>query len=172
MAKNRNTHLCGISCRNFFTVRVTDHWNNLPSLPLWRYSRPFWTLSCLTYCGKPNYSRGVSLNDLQRSLPSPTILWTASPSQEASCIGVSKIKSLWNCEAVAAQHVCVAVPWLRERHRWPQPGLSGLPVPRALLWQQPDRWAAGRTGSCQGEEPELLWQSPLEAKGVSLTWPT
>lgn len=82
------------------------------------------------------------------------------------------MKPLGNREAVAAQHDSVALPWLTERHGWPQPGLNGLPVPCALLRQQPDRRAAGRTGLCQGGEPEPLWQSPLEAKGVLLTWPT
>ena len=41
--------------KNFFTLRVTEHWNRLPreglwSLFLWRYSRPAWTRSSTAYC--------------------------------------------------------------------------------------------------------------------------
>jgi len=40
--------------KNFFTVRVTEHWHRLPKgaakSPLWRYSKPTWILSCPIYC--------------------------------------------------------------------------------------------------------------------------
>jgi len=40
--------------KNFFPLRVTEHWNRLPwvlwSLLLWRYSRPAWTRSCAACC--------------------------------------------------------------------------------------------------------------------------
>ena len=45
------------------------------SLLLWRYSRPAWTRSCAAYCRWPCFSRGVGLDDPQRSLPTPIILW-------------------------------------------------------------------------------------------------
>ena len=45
------------------------------SLLLWRYSRPAWTRSCATYCMWPCFGRGVGLDDPQRSLPTPNILW-------------------------------------------------------------------------------------------------
>ena len=45
------------------------------SLLLWRYSRPAWTRSCAAYCRWPCFGRGVGLDDPQRSLPAPTILW-------------------------------------------------------------------------------------------------
>ena len=45
------------------------------SLLLWRYSRPTWTRSCAAYCRWPCLGRGVGLDDPQRSLPTPTILW-------------------------------------------------------------------------------------------------
>ena len=45
------------------------------SLLLWRYSRPAWTRSCSAYCRWPCFGTGVGLDDPQRSLPSPTILW-------------------------------------------------------------------------------------------------
>jgi len=39
--------------KNFFPLRVTEHWNRLPrgavECPLWRHSRPAWTRSCATY---------------------------------------------------------------------------------------------------------------------------
>ena len=44
-------------------------------LLLWRYSRPAWTRSCAAYCRWPCFSRRVGLDDPQRSLPTPTILW-------------------------------------------------------------------------------------------------
>jgi len=46
-------------------------WNLL----LWRYSRPSWTRSCAACCRWPWFGRGVGLDDPQRSLPTPTILW-------------------------------------------------------------------------------------------------
>ena len=40
------------------------------------YARiPAWTRSCAAYCRWPCFSRGVGLDDPQRSLPTPTILW-------------------------------------------------------------------------------------------------
>ena len=45
------------------------------SLLLWRYSRPAWTGSCVACCRWPCFGRGVGLDDPQRSLPTPTILW-------------------------------------------------------------------------------------------------
>ena len=47
----------------------------LCSLLLWRYSRPTWTRSCASCCRWPCFSRRVGLDDPQRSLPIPTILW-------------------------------------------------------------------------------------------------
>ena len=45
------------------------------SLLLWRYSRPAWTRSSTAYCRWPCLGRRVGLDDPQRSLPTPTILW-------------------------------------------------------------------------------------------------
>ena len=45
------------------------------SLLLWRYSRPAWTRPCAACCRWPCFGRGVGLDDPQRSLPTPTILW-------------------------------------------------------------------------------------------------
>ena len=48
-------------------------WNLL----LWRNSRPAWTRSCAVCCRWPCFGRagGVGLDDPQRSLPTPIILW-------------------------------------------------------------------------------------------------
>ena len=45
------------------------------SLLLWRYSRPSWTRCCAACCRWPCLGRRVGLDDPQRSLPTPTILW-------------------------------------------------------------------------------------------------
>ena len=45
------------------------------SLLLWRYSKPTWTWSRAACCRWPCFGRGVELDDPQRSLPTPTILW-------------------------------------------------------------------------------------------------
>ena len=45
------------------------------SLILWRYSRPAWTRSCAACSRWPCFSRRVGLDDPQRSLPTPNILW-------------------------------------------------------------------------------------------------
>ena len=45
------------------------------SLLLWRYSNPAWMRSCAACSGWTCFGRGVGLDDLQRSLPTPTILW-------------------------------------------------------------------------------------------------
>jgi len=34
--------------KNFYTVRVMEHWNRI--LVLWRYARPAWTRSCAACC--------------------------------------------------------------------------------------------------------------------------
>jgi len=64
--------------KNFFPVRVTEHWNRLPrevvespSLEIYKthpnaFMHNLLKGSCL--------SRGVGLDDLQRSLPTPMIL--------------------------------------------------------------------------------------------------
>ena len=44
-------------------------------LLLWRYSRPAWTRSCAACCRRPCFGRRVGLEDPQRSLPTPNILW-------------------------------------------------------------------------------------------------
>jgi len=65
--------------------RTSSHWGwqstgtgcpgRLWSLLLWRYSRPSWTRSCEPCCRWPCFGRRVGLDDPQRSLPTPAILW-------------------------------------------------------------------------------------------------
>ena len=45
------------------------------SLPLWKYSKPSWMRSCAACCRWPCFGRGGGLDDPQRSLPTPNILW-------------------------------------------------------------------------------------------------
>ena len=48
---------------------------SLWSLLLWRYSKPAWTSSCATFSRPPWFGRGIGLDNSERSLPAPTILW-------------------------------------------------------------------------------------------------
>ena len=49
--------------KNFFPLRMTEHWNRQPRevvveyLLLWRYSRPTWTRSCSACCRWPFFGR-------------------------------------------------------------------------------------------------------------------
>ena len=45
-------------------------------LLFWRHSKSTWMKSCAVCSRWPCFSRGVGLDDLQRSLPTPTILWS------------------------------------------------------------------------------------------------
>jgi len=51
------------------------YWNNTNLDLLWRYSRPVWTRSYAACYRWPCFGREVGLDDPQRSLPTPTILW-------------------------------------------------------------------------------------------------
>lgn len=44
---------------------------------VWRYSKPMWTPTCSTCRGELLW-QGIGPDDLQRSLPTPTVLWTWS----------------------------------------------------------------------------------------------
>ena len=46
------------------------------SLLLWRYSKPTCMWSCAVCCRWPCFGRGAGLDDSQRSLPTPNILWS------------------------------------------------------------------------------------------------
>ena len=50
------------------------------SLLLWRYSKPTWTLSCVTCFREPALVVGLDLDDHKRSLPSP--IWFCDQDHE------------------------------------------------------------------------------------------
>ena len=70
-------------CEGKITRRDVSIYSNFPSgcpgrlwiLLLWRHSRPAWARSCAACCRWPCFSRGVGLDDPQRSLPTTNILW-------------------------------------------------------------------------------------------------
>jgi len=45
------------------------------SLLLWKYSRPIWTPTCVTWYRVPALAGGLEIDDLLKSLPTPAILW-------------------------------------------------------------------------------------------------
>ena len=57
------------------------------SVLLWRYSRPAWTRSCAACCRWPCFGRRVGLDDPQRSLPTPTILWSPATNLISTATG-------------------------------------------------------------------------------------
>ena len=61
--------------KNFFTLRVTEHWNKLPREAMkfcaWRSSEATWTLAWALCSGFPCLARGF---DIQGFLPASTIL--------------------------------------------------------------------------------------------------
>ena len=59
------------------------------SLLLWRYARPAWTRSYAACAAWPCFGRGVGLDDPQRFLPTPTILWFCD--SVSFCIAVHSI---------------------------------------------------------------------------------
>ena len=54
------------------------------SLLLWRCSRPSWPRSCAACSRWPCFGRGFGLDDPQRSLPTPNILWNHCPLSRTS----------------------------------------------------------------------------------------
>ena len=63
------------------------------SLLRWRYSKPTWTRSCATCSTCPCFGRGGGLDDPQRSLPTPTILWFCNSGFLLECMRSKNILS-------------------------------------------------------------------------------
>ena len=74
------------------------------SLLLWRYSRPTWTRSSPTYCRWPCFGRGVGLDDPQRSLPTPNVLWFCNVN--SSSVGLVYSPSMFSVMPINAAGVC------------------------------------------------------------------
>ena len=88
-----------LNMRKTFTLRVTEHWNRFPGrlwiLLLWRYSEPAWMRSCATCSKWSCFGKGVELDDLQRSLSTPTILWFCDPSNQLERYGLDLWPIKW-----------------------------------------------------------------------------
>jgi len=77
--KLKHRKFCLNMRKNFFTLRVTKHWNRLPrgvvespSLEIFKTRLDAVLCSLFRW---PCFGRRVGLDDPQRSLPTPTILW-------------------------------------------------------------------------------------------------
>jgi len=64
--------------KNFFMVRLMEHWNRLPreaveSLSL-EIFKAYLDTYCATFCRESASAGGVGLSDLLRTIPTPAIL--------------------------------------------------------------------------------------------------
>jgi len=116
------THLSNLKDSSS-TLRVSVCWTTGPGCPgrlwsllLWRYSRPTWTRSCAACCRWPCFSRRVGLDDPQRSLPTPTILWFCDSVLDQALDCVADHTVLWSSSALPilmggrSQVRCVELP--------------------------------------------------------------
>ena len=108
------------------------------SLLLWRYSRPAWTRSCAGCCRWPCFSRGAGLDDPQRALPTPNILWFCD---------------LWfyDCPGRRGNG---RLRW-RQEGFWDQEGTSS-PEPARCFQRCPSHAQRGQSRSCSLPTPSLL----------------
>ena len=74
MKTHKSGYIFSVNSR-IYLCQPEDYPGRLWSLLLWRYSRPAWTRSCAACCRWPCFGGGAGLDDPQRSLPTPTILW-------------------------------------------------------------------------------------------------
>ena len=113
------------------------------SLLLWRYSRPAWTRSSTACSGWPCFGRRVGLDDPQRSLPTPTILWFCDP------------------ERAGAEHGCLNLLIDESRgdqrwERWESRILLGQSTPSSQSCGRLPFLSFFETGSWLREVPGLL----------------
>ena len=80
--KLKHRKVCLNMRKNFFPLRVTEHWNRLrrevvesPSLEIFKTCLDKQPAAGAACCRWPCFGRRVGLDDPQRSLSSPTILW-------------------------------------------------------------------------------------------------
>ena len=107
-------------------------------LLLWRYSRPAWTRFCAACSGWPCFGRRVGLDDPQRSLPTPNILWF--------CISCNHSEARWGEQHCGLRESPGWSWWtllLAARQLFTQssrvPRSDGL-GPEPLLGGRPSRW--------------------------------
>ena len=111
------------------------------SLLLWRYSRPAWTRSSTTYCRWPCFGRRVGLDDPQRSLPTPTVLWFCDSSRATPAglhCDVSSLFEGWTSKCPGDAHCLCGelAPGLR---------VEGASPARSSVWETQAQWGSGDT---------------------------
>ena len=129
------------------------------SLLLWRYSRPAWTRSCTACCRWPCFGRRVGLDDPQRSLPTPTILWIV-PSRTAFWIPAALLTEavLANSSFAQVLSACCSACPERAGEVWWLAEVLVLPLPWSL---------AGRTWTCTEIS---LWEGKLNTSCGNCSW--
>ena len=101
--RGRTSSLCGWqSTGTGFPARL---W----ILLLWRYSKPVWMWSCAACSRWPCFDSGVGLDDLQRSLPIPNLLWFC---ENQSCMGNNYMEKKWKIAVCCCTNTCSLI-WRR-----------------------------------------------------------
>ena len=107
---------------SFLHLKAEEGWGG-QSLFLWRYSRPTWTRSCAACSRWPCFGRRVGLDDPQRSLPAPNILWL-SDSVFCPCVTLTIVRELEHtgrggfCTVRHSSGTMILPVWAKSKSKW------------------------------------------------------